>query len=451
VTEAKKNVVKPLRKRSRRYNFVEFLVFLIPCLQFVQVKLIGVANCSDLLLAAVFLYLLFRKRIRISTPVGRRFIILGSLWLVAQCITDIVRRTAFADYARGWSNIGITLVNFAVLWTLLYERPRRIVLYGWGLAAGSLLAFFISPSEFSVGDPWKFGISYSVTLAVVLLASRRNCRGRLPIALVTVIGIINIYLGSRNTGGACLGAASYLLAIRYLQRKGTGVFRLKTRVVVTIAASIVLGAVTILWAYKYAAGRGILGESALEKYEHQTSGQYGMLLGGRKELMGSLPAIYDSPILGHGSWARDPIYLIEARRALAEMGYDDAWDMTSDALEEGYIPSHSYLLGAWVNAGIVGALFWGWFFVSTVKVLMRVYAPNVALLPLTSFIVFSLLWDILFSPYGMTTRIIVPYYFVTMMTCISLAPNKTAPIATGKVKTRIGKTFPSKPLCEPGA
>lgn len=324
----------------------------------------------------------------------------------------------------------MTLVNFSVLCTLLYGRPRRLVFFGWGLVAGSVLAYFINPNKYAEDYPWKFGISYPVTMAVLLFVSRKGCRGRWPFALVTMIGLVNIYLGSRNAGGACLGAALYLQVNRYMQRRDTANFKLKPKVAVAIIASIVIVSVSILWAYKYAAGRGFLGESARDKYEHQSSGQYGVLLDSRKELLASLPAIYDSPILGHGSWAKDPIYLIAARQALARMGYDDAWDISSDEVEEGSIPTHSYLFGAWVSAGIVGALFWGWLFVLPARVLIRVYPPGVVLLPVASFFAFSLLWDILFSPFGMTARIIVPYYFVMLITCLSMAPSQPELLAT---------------------
>ena len=434
-----------MRKRSGRTDFVDILVFLIPCFQFIQLEVVGVLNGSDVLLLASFVVLALLRRIKIATPVGRKFMIFCSLWLVSQCVTDIVRHTAFSDYARGWSNIGLTLVNFAVLWTLLYGRPGRLVLYGWGLVAGSALAFFISPDEFASEYPWKFGMSYPVTLAVFLLASHKKCRGSWLIVMIAAIGIINIGFGARNRGAVCLAAALYLLITRFLRQNSTGASKLKTRSLLAIAASIILGVVGVLWAYQYAAKAGILGEDASEKYEAQSSGDYGLLIGGRTEMLGSLPAIYDSPILGHGSWARDPIYLIAERQALAVMGYEDASDFSSDDLVEGYIPTHSYLFGAWVNAGIVGALFWAWVFVFIAWALMRIYPSTVLLLPIMAFFVFSLLWDILFSPYGATTRIVVTYYFVVLATCFSMVPRKTIAVTAGRAKLRVDSPIVHRP------
>ena len=47
----------------------------------------------------------------------------------------------------------MTLVNFAVIWTLLYRRPRRLELYGWGLVIGSLLTIAFNPGDFTLDDP----------------------------------------------------------------------------------------------------------------------------------------------------------------------------------------------------------------------------------------------------------------------------------------------------------
>ncbi len=399
-------------------------------------KAVGILYGPDLLLVGAFIYLAFHGRIRIATPVGKRVLLLGSLWLASQCATDIVRHTAFADYARGWSNIGMTVVNFAVLWTVLYGRPWRLELFGWGLVVGDLLSVSINAGGFVSGYPWKFGFSYPVTLGVFLLVSHEKLRSRWPITMVAMIGIINIVLGSRNLGGVCVAAAVYLLVTRFLRRKGTTGSRLKAGAIVALAASILVGAAGILWAYQYAANSGILGEEARQKYEEQSSGKYGVLLGGRTELLASLPAVYDSPILGHGSWAKDWTYLALERRALFVLGYKGAWDVSREELLEGLIPAHSYLLQAWVYGGVVGAIFWGWLYVLTARALMRVYPPTVVLLPVAAFMAFSLLWDILFSPYGATARFVVPYYIVMLATCMDMAPQKAAQVATAVVKKR---------------
>ena len=140
-------------KRPGAYDQVDILVFLIPFLQFARLSVfgvlygstIGVLNATDILMMAVFCYLAVRGKLRVPMPAAKWSLILCAVWLASQCATDIVRRTAFMDYSRGWSNVGLTFAGLAVLWTLIYGQPRRIMLYGVGFVLGSLLVYFCQP------------------------------------------------------------------------------------------------------------------------------------------------------------------------------------------------------------------------------------------------------------------------------------------------------------------
>jgi hypothetical protein len=413
-----------MRKPSTGSSLIELLVFLIPFLQFIHIKLTGVLSGSDILILAAFIVLAFRGKIQIRAPIGRKFLILSSLWLLSQVVTDFVRHSPFADYARGWSGIGMTMAGFAVMFTLLYGHPRRIVLYAWGMATGSALAYFINPSDFAIKEPWKFGLSLPVTLAILLIASRNDVRGHWPITLTAFAGMLNLAMAFRSVGGICLAATLFVALIRYSQNKGIADRKLPARTVGALAASLALGLIGIYWVYHYAVTTGLMGPEAKEKYEEQSSGKYGTLLGGRSELLSSIPAIIDSPILGHGSWAKDPKYIIIEQQALAALGYKDAGDISPEELQEGLIPSHSHVLGAWVDAGVLGAIFWAWVWLLTCKALLRTYPQGMKLLPLAAYAAFQLLWDIPFSPYGAQMRIISPFYVVIVMNYLSVArPN----------------------------
>jgi hypothetical protein len=425
------------RTRASHLEAYDVLTFMIPCLMFLRINAVGVLNGSDLMLLFAFIYLAFRGKLRVSSPRAKRFVFLGLLWLVSQIVTDIVRHSMFVDYARGWSNIGLTLVNFVALYTLLYGRWRRIVLYGWGMVVGSTLTFIFVRDDAAASYPWKFGLAYPVTLAVFLIASRKDLRGHWPITLCALMGIVNLGLDFRSEGGFCIGAALYLLVARSLQRKYAGRSKLKLRTVAVIAASLVAGVLGVYWAYAYAAATGILGADARAKFAEQSSGKYGLLVGGRSELLGSIPAIYDSPILGHGSWAKDLKYLIIQRRAMALLGYGNAEDVPRQDVVSGIIQTHSYIFGAWVDAGILGAVFWGWVWVMALKVLMRVYPPKFVLPTMVPWMAFELLWAILFSPYAETARLYVPYYIVILMGYRSITSRKAVPNKERMTVTRI--------------
>jgi O-antigen ligase len=223
-----------------------------------------------------------------------------------------------------------------------------------------------------------------------------------------------------------MAAAFYLVVTRLSRKKNPEATRLKARTVVALAVSILLSVVLVMWMYGRAATAGYLGQDAKDKYQQESSGKYGVLVGGRPELLAEIPAIYDSPILGHGSWAKQRIYLIEEHRALQLLGYEGVLPVFREDLKEGLIPAHSYIFQAWVDGGILGAVFWAWIFLLTARVLLRVYPENAEFLPLASLLSFMLLWDILFSPYGTPGRISFPYSIVILMT---LLDTKSRPLA----------------------
>ncbi len=106
---------------------------------------------------------------------------------------------------------------------------------------------------------------------------------------------------------------------------------------------------------------GYVGEEAQAKNEAQA--KVGAL-GGRPEFFVGVTAALESPIIGHGSWAKDYKYLEMLNDMLIETG---AEENPGDYEEEasGLIPGHSHIVTAWVWAGIAGLIFWAymaWFF-----------------------------------------------------------------------------------------
>src|SRR6516225_6333663 len=172
--------------RTKPFDAFDLLAFLIPCLRFIKVQVVGVLSGSDILLLLVFLYLVFSQKLKISANAGKRLLILCSLWFASQCLTDYVRHSVFKDYVRGWSNIGLTFVNLVVFWVLLYGNRKRLALYGWGLVCGTLLTVLVSPDEYMKDDPWKFGLAFTFTWATLLVASSKRCRASWAIGLAVM-------------------------------------------------------------------------------------------------------------------------------------------------------------------------------------------------------------------------------------------------------------------------
>jgi hypothetical protein len=78
-------------------------------------------------------------------------------------------------------------------------------------------------------------------------------------------------------------------------------------------------------------------------------------------------------------------------------------------------------MGAWVEAGIAGAIFWLWVLILTARAMIGVYSAKVELVVLITFFAFTLLWNIPFSPFGGEGRLYTAYYISLMMFALTLS------------------------------
>src|SRR5216684_1546848 len=191
----------------------DLLVFIIPASQLVEFDVVGRLFAPDVILLALLPVVLLSRAHFLKRRLPRTFIVLGLVWFAGQVTTDFVRSTPFEDYARGWAMIAFTLTNFSVLYVLLFQNARRIVIYTVGSASGNLLIYFLHPSGFAVGDPWKFGYGFEITAFLVLLATLPSMRStNLATAAILIFGAaLNVYNGARSLGGACFLVGTYLL------------------------------------------------------------------------------------------------------------------------------------------------------------------------------------------------------------------------------------------------
>jgi O-antigen ligase len=158
-----------------------------------------------------------------------------------------------------------------------------------------------------------------------------------------------------------------------------------------------------------------LGSDAQAKYFSQ-SGSLGVLVGGRSEILVSSQAVIDSPMLGHGSWAKDFAYVDLLGDRLSSFGYE----MGAGASDLGLIPAHSYIMQSWVWAGLLGGVFWLAILAIAVWLLANLYASRVELAPLLTFSTMLLLWNIAFSPYGSSARLLASYGIVLCLVGLRL-------------------------------
>ena len=383
------------------------LIFAAGVLVAVPIQVVATVYAVEFALLAVLPFTLAGER-KLDRWV-RLLLLLGMAWLWSQIVTDLLRDSAFFDYSRGWARIGFALLNLVVLWLLLGEGHRRQLLFASGLAAGLALRFVLDPGRLAEGDPWKFGLAFPVTLAIIIAASTKVAEASWFVqpALLASASFVNMMLGFRSLAGVCFLAAVLLM----LRSRWAGGGRLTPVALVVVSA---VAAVGFFIGYQRAAKDGLLGPAAAVKFETQSrGGDLGIVLAGRPETYASALAIRDSPLIGHGSWPSDPQYRLAMAAELRSRGY-----LVYEPADTDRIPTHSHLLGAWVEAGLLGAVFWGAVLVLCCSALLAVQRSRTDFAPLAAFFGFGLAWDVLFSPFGADRRIIVPFAIVVLVSAL---------------------------------
>jgi hypothetical protein len=403
----------------RRLRTLDTLALVAPLLVAVEITIVGHLVLAELVLLLALPFLLARAHGQIDRPM-KLILGFGLLWLASQILTDLVRHTAFHDFARGWSRIFFTMSSLLALDLIFQNKSRRLALFGLGLSLGLLLGYVTSPTAFQRTDAWKFGLGPPVTLLLALAATRPRVQrfAVLPVGILCAAALLNLALGARSLGGICLLAAGYLAFQAYSLRRAHGSPRLSVRRIAVVTGLTVLLGLGFLRGYEYAAAHGLLGQAAKAKYALQSNGKIKLIApfaADRPTFYIGIKAIEASPVIGHGSWARNPKYTTEAVSELKKDGYSVDPNLINQLKTAVRIPSHSYLLEAWVDGGIAGGIFWLVILGLVGAVFLTLYAIRDNLSPLIAFLMMGLAWNVFLSSYGDDDRIIAAYSILVML------------------------------------
>jgi hypothetical protein len=264
------------------------------------------------------------------------------------------------------------------------------------VALGNVLRQLVAPTAYFSENPWKWGLGLAVVTVFTVyysFISRRKSLGW-AVAALAVFAVISFYGDSRSIAALPLLAGAAYAALR-------GKWGLARFAVLAVILVLLLNAATTAF-FASDLVASMLPPSAAAKYQRQAAGTFGVLLGGRSEILGSVAAFLDRPLLGHGSWAKDSggLYTSIDAQKYYEYGYTDSADgivMRSSGL----IPTHSYFMGALVWSGIIGGVFW----LLVLYTVLRSFLDELEELPLYFYVgAVFLIWNLLFSPFGAEAR-----------------------------------------------
>jgi hypothetical protein len=404
-------------------NMADVVALAIGLTTTATVHFVGDLPISEVILVALLPIILAVHGRRVLKPEFKAVFSLLGLWFIGQAISDIYRHTATVDWIRGDAAIIFFGLDLLGLIVLLRKNERRKVLFLAGTAIGSMLVTIIRPSEYAQDQPWKFGYAVGVINLTLLISCFFYARRRYMIAGLLILGVagLNLLENFRGPVGGLLIVIALVFPVipeqfgrmRILPRSG-GALR------VAVLLGLALGAVWVAGGLiDFVTSAGLISEEARAKNEAQKKAG-SLLLGGRPEIQVSLQAVKESPIVGYGSWAQDYKYVEMLNDIEVEQGVFDPSDLGE--LETAYIPAHSHLMAAWIWAGILGATFWFYILWLTARATIRLAILRPPLAPIYVSLVFSMFWQIMFSPFGLNARIYDAVAIVIMVDLLEAEP-----------------------------
>lgn len=356
----------------------------------------GRAAMFDLLcffIAPVLYFLNYKK----YTGAEKRFLLVSLLWLVGSVWSNWWRQEPI-DIALKGNAIVFNVWCMLVVCISLLKKDHRTWMWftvGNGISCvislyyfqnGALLTFaeragFIGEGGLQeyLADKQVYPIYFNLILKSVLfpLVALFGCPW-LPVVTTLVVSAFFLLFngGSRSSFGLNLLSSFFIVGYAYLRR----LTKLVLDHLILVLSISVVSALLVFSIYKNLALSGALGEQEFEKYEREMVLSEAGMLGSRDDIIRAWPFLKNHPIVGAGSSAID------------------RWGYMEDDFK---LPGHSALVGAWVQNGIFGLIFWVYaLFVITSFVQHRVmrlreYAPFIVITAV------YMIWNILFSPFGL--------------------------------------------------
>ena len=422
----------------------DLLAIIVGLLGCFTVRLVGQLAASEVLILGLLPVLLAVRLRKINRSKLRLIYILMGLWLANQVLTDIYRGTAAVDWMRGDAAIVFFAIDLTFLAVLLGQNERRKLLFITSYAVGSLLAARYQPIDLMEGDTWKFGYGAGCNLLVLIIAGYLYNRRSYLFAgmLLSGIAAVNLLKNFRSPVLCLLVATALTMPfvperigrLRLLPRKGT-MARVAFLAVMAIGAGVMAQGLV-----HFVTRGGFVNDEAKAKNMQQSGSGVSLLIAGRPEILVSSRAVMEHPILGFGSWAKDFKYVEMLSDIQTQFGIaNDLTDLEQNS--QGLIPAHSHIMGGWISAGILGAVFWVYTLSLSTRGLILVSNLRPPFALLYANMLSNFLFDILFSPFGSGRRVVDAFVIIIVVDLLESA----APAARAASRQLFQRRFARQP------
>lgn len=378
-----------LFKRKPVFGKSAILMSIFVALSSVKIELVGSLPLAEIF-ALICLPFLKLERLLKQYPDLRQALLAYALIFFGIVLADLINESAPEDYLRGWASMimaAIVLIFFVAIFT----RNPKSIFWFFGMSA-----FIAASSGDNLFDAELYAqnknyiktdiIQYLFPILIILAFHIEKINTKSAIIFLLTVGFSLMLLNARSAGLGVLIAAVFLY-YRFVFEINARVLIYSTLMLVFFYAAYV-GYVWITLKY------GISGSTAEQlRYVANPYNPIELLMSGRSGLFVAIQAILDNPVIGWGSWGKDP----DGRywSLMSEYG-----GFSEIILDRSYIPSHSIILTGWLWGGLFGLAGTLWLVILILKSLNLVpYFPLGY--RVMAYMLYSLmLWHLIFSPFG---------------------------------------------------
>jgi hypothetical protein len=274
---------------------------------------------------------------------------LGWISFIASCLLNhasVLWPSAIAPAAFGLYLMGLTVITG--------RRLDAIAAVLAGLAAGTVVFFMTQGIELthtgSFLDMWKYGIASAATILMLYGLGLARLPAWVQPAALTALGLASLALNYRSHALVCVLAAGVLFINLLCGSRIRRGWQFAGLIAVGLAFSYVM---------PIAARAGLFGSALKRKTVDQDGFNVPLLLAGRTEPPMTISAILERPLLGWGNAMNlTPDVYTHAEHLAIRMGFSPTFpfELLWRLPATDYSATHSILLGAWAEGGVLAAL-----------------------------------------------------------------------------------------------
>jgi hypothetical protein len=425
---------EPLWSSSQSF-FSEAALFILGAGGAYSLNIVGALPYSEVFLLAMLPVLLLERGRRAFDRQYLLFYILAGGWFLGTQIADLYNGIPGFNRMKGTARVVFLILDFMALAILINNKSRRIFVFALSLASLMLFSSLQFSGEFLL--QWKFGLSHAFAMTALVVSSYFYKRQRywICLSITLFLAAMNFHYGFRSQLVILITSAVLILPIFDIAKTRAGsapglqnTFRIL--ILLAVSGGLAYGANAVI---RYAAEKGVFDDATNAKFQTQSAGDYGVLVGGRPETLVAIQAIRDSPIIGHGSFPFGGKYMQLKQDIQYEHGYSESDD--PEDVEYAVIPTHSHLTLAWVEGGILGGICWIYIFILVLRAVLRLSELRPDLAPLYSYLLVNFLWDILYSPFGSVNRMRAAFFILLSYFILRRPPVQTVKVRRPRARS----------------